>query len=97
MCLQERKKRQQISQGVTILKEGWADLKDETQDGDGAWEGHWFVLNSAGEFRVFPDAESTDEQVRALRDAWRVWYVHAWSRARNPTLVSALSWLSHRA
>ena len=82
---------------MTILKEGWADLKDETQarypeisprprardvarlreitrdgaslgvstwqEGEGAWEGHWFTLNSGGELKVFPDAESTEEQM----------------------------------
>ena len=31
--IQERKKRQQMAEGVTVLKEGWADLKDERQDG----------------------------------------------------------------
>ena len=41
----------------------WADLKDEREDGEGSWEGHWFALNSAGELRVFPDAESTEEQL----------------------------------
>ena len=61
--IQERKKRQQIAEGVTVLKEGWADLKDESFDGEGSWEGHWFALNSAGELRVFPDAESTEEQM----------------------------------
>lgn len=66
--IQERKKRQQISDGVTSLKEGWADLKDESAEGEGSWEGHWFALNSAGELRVFPDAESTEEQVVALVD-----------------------------
>ena len=47
--INERKKRQQMSEGVTVLKEGWADLKDESTDGEGSWEGHWFALNSAGE------------------------------------------------
>ena len=61
--IQERKKRQQMAEGVTVLKEGWADLKDDAADGEGSWEGHWFVLNSAGELRVFPDAESTEEQM----------------------------------
>jgi len=66
--IQERKKRQQMQEGVTILKEGWADLKDENTDGEGAWEGHWFALNSSGELRVYPDAESTEEQLVALVD-----------------------------
>lgn len=66
--IHERKKRQQVQEGVTILKEGWADLKDETQDGEGSWLGHWFALNSSGELRVYPDAESTEEQVVALVD-----------------------------
>ena len=61
--IQERKKRQQIAEGVTVLKEGWADLKDESGDGDGSWEGHWFSLSSAGELRVFPDAESTEDML----------------------------------
>ena len=63
-----RKKRQQMQEGVTVLKEGWADLKDETQDGEGAWEGHWFSLNSAGELKVYPDAESTEEQLSVIID-----------------------------
>ena len=66
--IRERKKRQQMSDGVTCLKEGWADLKDETQDGEGAWEGHWFSLNSGGELKIFPDAESTEEQVTMVID-----------------------------
>ena len=33
------------------------------QEGEGAWEGHWFTLNSGGELKVFPDAESTEEQM----------------------------------
>ena len=57
-----------MSDGVTCLKEGWADLKDETQDGEGAWEGHWFSLNSGGELKIFPDAESTEEQVTMVID-----------------------------
>ena len=61
--IKERKKRQQMQEGVTVLKEGWADLKDEREDGEGSWEGHWFALNSAGELRIFPDAESTEDQL----------------------------------
>ena len=61
--IQERKKRQEKQQGVVILKEGWADLKDETQEGDGAWEAHWFSLNSQGELRVFRDHEASEEEV----------------------------------
>ena len=61
--IQERKVRQHKTEGVTVLKEGWADLKDESYDGEGSWEGHWFVLNSEGELRIFPDAESSDEQM----------------------------------
>ena len=66
--IKERKKRQQMQEGVTVLKEGWADLKDETQDGEGAWEGHWFSLNSAGELKIYPDAESTEEQLSMVID-----------------------------
>ena len=58
-----RKKRQQMQEGVTVLKEGWADLKDEGFEGEGSWEGHWFSLSSDGVLRVFPDAESTNEQM----------------------------------
>ena len=58
--MQMRRARQQMAEGVSVLKEGWADLKDETQDGEGAWEGHWFSLSSAGELRIYPDAESTE-------------------------------------
>lgn len=61
--IRERKRKQQISEGVMLLKEGWADLKDESGGGEGAWVGHWFALNSAGELRIFPDAESTQEQM----------------------------------
>lgn len=52
-----------MQEGVTVLKEGWAELKDETQDGEGAWENHWFTLKSSGELRIYPHAESTDEQL----------------------------------
>jgi len=61
--IRERKKRQAVQGGVTILKEGWADLKDETQEGEGAWEAHWFSLNSNGELKIFRDHEASDEEV----------------------------------
>ena len=31
--IEERKKRQQIAKGMSVLKEGWVDLKDESYEG----------------------------------------------------------------
>jgi len=66
--IRERKKRQAQLQGVTILKEGWADLKDETVEGEGAWEAHWFSLNSGGELKIYRDHEASDEELVVQTD-----------------------------
>ena len=50
-----RKKRLAAESGAEPLKQGWADLKDESSlhDSDAVWEARWFALASDGRLRVF--------------------------------------------
>lgn len=74
-----RKKRLAAESGAEPLKQGWADLKDESSlhDSDAVWEARWFALASDGRLRVFPHADAAESEMtlsvdlRALSSAER--------------------------